>query len=63
MDADEVARVEGILFKDTPEWKTAYAAVKQLLAGREHVLTAAENSAARLDRTRTNRTAEHHRRR
>jgi hypothetical protein len=57
-----LAHAEGILFKDTLEWKRAYAELKQLLATREHVLVGAEASTARTDRAMANRNAEHRRR-
>ncbi len=60
MDADELARVKGILFKNTPEWATAYADLKQLLATREHVPKGAET---RADRAKAGRSVEHRRRR
>ena len=34
---DEIALTRGILFKRTPEWRTAYADLKEVLATREHV--------------------------
>ena len=34
---DEIALARGILFKRTPEWRTAYADLKEVLATREHV--------------------------
>jgi hypothetical protein len=33
----EIAGTEGILFKDTVEWRAAYADLKRILATREHV--------------------------
>ncbi len=59
---DELARAEGILFKDTPEWQNAYAELKQLLATREHVPKGAESRAARTARAKANGNAEHRRR-
>ena len=38
---------QGILFKNTPEWRRAHAELKALLATREHVPSAAERAAAR----------------
>jgi hypothetical protein len=60
---DELARAEGILFKDTPEWIIAYAELKQLLATREHVPKGAEVRSARTARATENRNVEHRRRR
>lgn len=59
---DELARAEGILFKDTLEWKTAYAELKQLLVTREHVPKGAETHAARVQHAKANRNVEHRRR-
>lgn len=58
----ELARTEGILFKDTPEWKTAHAELTQVLATREHIPHGVEARTARHDRARASRTAERHRR-
>lgn len=60
---DELAATVGIVFKDTPEWATAYREVKQVLASREHVPHGPERQAARTDRARANQSAEHRRRR
>jgi hypothetical protein len=60
---EELARVTGILFKDTSAWKSAYLALKQVLASREHVAKGAETRVFRVDRAHRNRTAEHRRRR
>jgi hypothetical protein len=60
---EELARATGILFKDTPEWKTAYTQLKQVLAIREHIPKGAETRVLRLDRAHMSRTAEHRRRR
>jgi hypothetical protein len=62
-DADELALVQGIRFKNTPEWAMAYADLKLLLATREHVPKGAETRAARIDRAKANRNVEHRRRR
>jgi hypothetical protein len=59
---DELAHAAGILFKNTPEWKRAYAELNQLLATREHVPKGAEAGAARADRAMANRNAERRRR-
>src|SRR5262245_20693991 len=48
---EEVAASEGILFKNTAEWQTAYADLKAVLALREHVAPAAKRAAARRQRT------------
>lgn len=60
---EDLARATGILFKDTPEWKTSYAELKQVLAIREHSTKGAEARTLRLDRARMSRTTEHRRRR
>ena len=44
---EEVATTEGVLFKNTTEWQTAYADLKAILAMREHVPSAAERDKAR----------------
>jgi hypothetical protein len=49
---------EAILFKDTPEWKTAYEQVKEVLSSREHVPKGAELEKMRKKRASLNRTAE-----
>jgi len=49
--ADEIASSEGILFKNTPEWQSAYADLKAVLGTREHVPSAAEGATARRQRT------------
>ena len=58
MTADEVAAVEGILFKESPEWREAYEAVKAALSTREHVPGAAERREMRRDRAKRNRSAQ-----
>ncbi len=62
MMGDELACLTGIFFKDAPEWQNAYADVKSILAHREHVPKSAERRRKRLDRVRTSRSTEHHRR-
>ena len=47
---DEVAASEGILFKNTTTWQSAYADLKAVLATREHVPSAADRTAARQQR-------------
>src|SRR4051794_29471768 len=37
LTAAEIATTDGILFKDTSEWRAAYADLKLILATREHV--------------------------
>ena len=37
MGTEEAATISGILFKQSPEWKAAYADLKAVLAMREHV--------------------------
>ena len=46
----EAAAGEGIVFKNTAEWRKAYAALKEVLAAREHVPSAAERAKARQQR-------------
>jgi len=38
MTETEVARVDGILFKESEIWRDAYDTVKRVLATRDHVL-------------------------
>lgn len=63
LDQEELSRVTGILFKDTPEWRSAYAELKAALAEREHVPKGRERAAARLGRAKAARSVEHVRRR
>lgn len=49
---NELPSVEGIAWKDSPQWQRAYRELKQLLAGREHVPGGVERAAARVDRGR-----------
>jgi len=63
MTSDELAKLVGILFKDTPEWEAAYTEVKRVLASREHVPHGPERLTVRMDRVQANQTAEHRRRR
>lgn len=48
--SEEIASSEGILFKNTPEWQSAYANLKAVLGTREHVPSAAERATARRKR-------------
>jgi len=48
MEAHEVERADGILFKDSPAWKRANRELKEILALREHIPTAAERMERRL---------------
>lgn len=59
---DELARIAGIAFKSTASWQGAYEDVKAVLASREHVSKGAERRAARTEDARSNRSAEHRRR-
>lgn len=49
-NSEEFPVGEEILFKDTPEWQRAYGDLKEVLATREHVPTAAERAKSRLER-------------
>jgi hypothetical protein len=60
---DELAQVTGIVFKSAPEWRAAYEQLKAILATREHVPKSTEKRAARIERARANRSAEHRRQR
>lgn len=51
MTPEEAQTAEGILFKDTVEWKLAFDEVKQVLAGREHVPRPKEKRAIRARRS------------
>lgn len=46
----EVASATEILFKDTREWQEAYADLRNVLAGRGHVPSAAERRQERAER-------------
>jgi len=46
----EGAPREGIVFKNTADWRKAYADLKEVLATREHVPSAAERAKARQQR-------------
>ena len=63
MTVEEVRAVQGILFKDTPEWKRAHKSVKEVLATREHVPGGAERKQIRQARAKRSRNAERTRRR
>jgi len=43
----EIAASDGILFKDTAEWRAAYTDLKRVLASREHVPRPAKRKSAR----------------
>ncbi len=58
MNADEITAVEGILFKESPEWREAYEAVKAVLSTREHVPGAAERRQMRHERAKRNRSGQ-----
>ena len=47
-----------IRFKDDPDWKSAHSEVKRVLAGREHLPTAAERAEKRRQRATENKTKE-----
>jgi len=51
MSPDEVRAVDGILFKNTAEWKLAFDELKLVLAEREHVPRPAEKRALRARRS------------
>ena len=58
-DRDDASNASGtILFKDTPEWKTAYEQVKEVLSLLEHVPKGAELAKKRHRRALLDRTAE-----
>ena len=57
-DAGEAARSSGMLFKDSPEWTTAYQQLKNVLARREHVPKGSELVERRKSRAKLLRTAE-----
>lgn len=58
-DQDDASKTsEAILFKDTPEWKTAYEQIKGILSLREHVPKGAELAKKRHRRALLNRTVE-----
>jgi len=43
---EKVTTSEGVLFKNTPEWRNAYADLKAVLGTREHVPTSVERAEA-----------------
>ena len=51
---EEAAVGEGILFKNTAEWQTAYAELKAVVTTREHMPSAAERSKTRQQRATKN---------
>jgi hypothetical protein len=58
-DRDDASNTsEAILFKDTPEWKTAYGQIKGVLSLREHVPKGAELDKKRKSRALLSRTIE-----
>ena len=59
MSADEIASVQGILFKQTPEWRQAHSELKTILRSREHIVAGRESRNLRLERARRNRFSEH----
>jgi len=62
-DPDELAQITGIAFKSTAEWRAAHEDLKAVLASREHLPKSNERLAARTERARAGRSAEHRRRR
>ena len=50
-----------IRFKNEPAWESAHSEVKKVLAGREHLPTAAERTEKRRHRAAEKKTAEKHR--
>ncbi len=50
-----------IRFKRDPDWESAHSEVKKVLAGREHLPTAAERAEKRLQRAAENKTKERRR--
>jgi hypothetical protein len=62
--SDEIGspRDPGIIrFKSDPDWNSAHSEVKRVLAGREHLPTAAERAQKRLRRAADNKTKERRR--
>jgi hypothetical protein len=57
-DEEDATLVEGIVFKDSPEWKRAYADVRLVLTTREHVPRGPEKTRARKGRALRNKTSE-----
>jgi hypothetical protein len=51
----EAAASNGILYKDTTEWREAYCQLKAVLATREHLPTADERAKVRMERGRLRR--------
>ena len=51
-DEPDQATIEHTEFKDSPAWAAAYHELKEILAGREHLPTAAEREARRKSRGR-----------
>lgn len=52
LTAEEIEASQGILFKNSSEWKVAYDHLKAILATREHVPSAAERTLRRKERGR-----------
>ena len=59
MTSNEIASVQGILFKHTPEWQQAHTELKSILRSREHVPGDAERNKQRAKRANRNRSSEH----
>ena len=57
-DGDEMAHASGIMFKDTPEWASAYDQLKSVLTQREHVPKGDELVERRKRRAKLARTTE-----
>jgi hypothetical protein len=55
MTPPEIELARGILFKRTPEWRTAYADLKEVLATRDHVSRISTRKSARGRRSTASR--------
>jgi len=52
LTAEEIVTREGILFKDSAEWREAHRDLKSVLADREHIPSAADRKQKRQERGR-----------
>ena len=55
-DADDTSGTSDVVFKDTPQWSSAYKQLKEILARREHVAKGLELAEARNRRAKLART-------
>lgn len=60
---EELAQLEGIVFKNTAEWRVAHDQLKVVLASREHVPKRSERHTTSIERARSNGTTEQRSRR